>query len=126
MRNITPKLQQLSPEEVFYRVKMDYNELRQARAWGCPTYTLKCHLQNGHKLPKWEPHAWCGIFLGISKQHSSKAPQVLHLSTGAISLQYHVVFDDYFQTVLLTEVNIPQSWENLFTYLSQHWFDDKD
>ena len=25
-----------------------------------------------------------------------------------------------------TEVDVPQSWENLFTYLSQRWFDDED
>ena len=37
--NFTPKLQQLSPEEIFYRVKMDYNELHQAHVWGCPTQT---------------------------------------------------------------------------------------
>ena len=38
--NITPKLQQLSPEEVFYRAKMYYYELRHAHMRGCPTYTL--------------------------------------------------------------------------------------
>ena len=124
--NITPKLQQLSPEEVFYRAKMDYYELHQAHVWGCPTYTLNYCFQNGQKLPKWELRARRGIFLGISKRHSSNVPQVLHLSTGAISPQYHVVFDDYFQTVSSTEVDVPQSWENLFTYSTQHWFEEED
>ena len=65
---------------------------------GMPYLHLKKYLlQNGQKLPKWEPCAQCGVLLGISKQHSSNIPQVLHLSTGAISPQYHVVFDNYFQ-----------------------------
>ncbi len=114
--NITPKLQQLSPEEVFYGSKTDYYELRNAHVWGCPTYTLNYRLQNGQKIPKWEPRARRGVFLGISKQHSSNVPQVLHLSTGAILPQYHIVFDDFFQTVSSTEVDVPQSWENLFNY----------
>ena len=88
---------------------MDYNELHQAHVWGCPTYTLNYHLQNGQKLPKWEPCARRGVFLGIFKKHSSMVLQVLHLSTGAISPQYHVVFGDYFQTVSSTEVDVPQS-----------------
>ena len=124
--NITPKLQQLSPEEVFYGAKMDYYELRQFHVWGCRIYTLNYHLQNGQKVPKWELCAPRGIFLGISKRHSSNVPQVLHLSTGAIPPQYHVVFDDYFQTVSSTEVDVSQSWKNLFTYLTQQWFDEED
>ena len=94
--------------------------------WGCPTYTLNYCLQNGQKLPKWELRAQRGIFLGISKQHSSNITQLLHLSSGIISPQYHVVFDNYFQMVSSTEVNVPQSWESVFTYLSQCWFDDED
>ena len=104
---------------------MDYDELHQAHVWGCPTYTLDYRLQ-GQILPKWEPRARHGVFLGISKNHSSNVPQVLHLSTGAISPQYHIVFDDYFQTVSSTEVDVPQSWEKLSTYSTQLWFEEED
>ena len=93
---------------------------------GMRTYTVTYRLPNEWKLPKWEPRARRGVFLGISKRHSSKVPQVLNLSTGAISPQYHIVYDNYFQMVLSTEVDVPQSWENLFTYSSQHWFEEKD
>ena len=106
----------------YYGAKKDYlDELRNAHVWGCPTYTITNRLQNGQKIPKWEPRARRGIFLGISKQHSSNVPQVLHLSTGAIMPQY-----DYFQTVSSTEVDVPQSWENLFNYSSQRWFEEDD
>ena len=91
---------------------------------GCPTYTLNYCLQNGQKLHKWEPRARRSVFLSISKRHSLNVLQVLHLSTGAISPQYHVVFDDYFQTMSSTEVDVPQSWENLFTYSTQRWFEE--
>ena len=40
-----------------------------------------------------------GQFLGFSRQHSSTVALVHNLHTGYISPQYHVVFDDKFETV---------------------------
>ena len=40
-----------------------------------------------------------GIYLGVSKEHSSTVHLVLNPSTGKVSPQYHVVFDDHFATV---------------------------
>jgi hypothetical protein len=40
-----------------------------------------------------------GMFLGFSHEHSSLVPLVLNLSTGHVSPQYHVIFDDNFETV---------------------------
>lgn len=40
-----------------------------------------------------------GQFLGFSKEHSSTVALVRNLHTGYVSPQYHVVFDDNFQTV---------------------------
>jgi hypothetical protein len=37
--------------------------------------------------------------MGFSYGHSSLVVNVWHLSTGIVSPQYHVVFDDLFQTV---------------------------
>jgi hypothetical protein len=39
------------------------------------------------------------MFVGFSTEHSSLVPLVLNLSTGHISPQYHVIFDDKFLTV---------------------------
>jgi hypothetical protein len=39
------------------------------------------------------------MFVGFSPEHSSLVPLVLNLTTGKISPQYHVIFDDKFQTV---------------------------
>jgi hypothetical protein len=39
------------------------------------------------------------MFLGFSSEHSSLVPLVLNLRTGHVSPQYHVIFDDNFETV---------------------------
>jgi hypothetical protein len=40
-----------------------------------------------------------GQFVGFSDEHSSLVANVLHLTTNFISPQFHVVFDDLFETV---------------------------
>ena len=40
-----------------------------------------------------------GQFVGFSEQHSSLVALVRNLETGHVSPQYHVVFDDKFETV---------------------------
>ena len=64
-------------------------------------YVLEPALQDGKKIPKWQPRARLGIFMGFLQVHSSLVPLVLNVSTGKISpqYQYHVVFDDEFSTV---------------------------
>jgi hypothetical protein len=68
--------------------------------FGCPVYVLDATLQDGHKLPKWAPHAHLGVFLGFSTLHSSQVPLVMNDDTGKISPKFHVIFDDKFETVL--------------------------
>ena len=41
-----------------------------------------------------------GQFLGFSNEHLSLVANVQNLSTDYISLQYHLVFDDLFETVI--------------------------
>ena len=47
--------------------------------------------------------------------HSSEVPQVLNLTTGSITTQFHVVFDDLLTTVTLIgkEEESPSNWEDL-------------
>ncbi len=68
--------------------------------WGCPAIVLEPQLQNDKKLPKWNRRAWVGQFLGYLDKHSSLVANVHHLSTGYVSPQFHVVFDDLFETVV--------------------------
>ena len=71
-------------------------------------------------MPKWSPRACRGVYLGVSAAHSSNIPLVLTIKTGFITPQYHVVFDDYFLTVV-AEAEEPQVLERLFTYNNKTW-----
>ena len=56
-------------------------------------------MQDGHKIPKWDPRAKRGQFLGFSKRHSTTVGLIRNLKTGSVSPQYHVVYDDLFHTI---------------------------
>jgi hypothetical protein len=67
--------------------------------------------------------------MGNSTKHASTVPLVLNPETGAITAQFHVVFDDWFATVTSTENELPDlnsdEWKHMFgesTY--QHSLDD--
>ena len=98
--NRTPQRRSgITPLELATRTKTDHSDLRRAHVWGCPCYVLEAKLQDNRKLPKWNRRAWMGQFLGFSKEHSSTVALVRNLHTGYVSPQYHVVFDDKFETV---------------------------
>ena len=89
----------ITPLELVTNIKSDHRDLMRTHVWGCPVYVLDPKLQDGKKLPKWNRRARMGQFLGFSRQHSSTVALVRNLHTGYVSPQYHVVFDDNFQTV---------------------------
>ena len=93
----------LSPMEIFTgvtRVEEHSSIIEKAHTWGCPVYVLDPKLQDGKKLPKWDPRARRGMYLGVSRNHSSSTiANVLNLRTGHISPQFHLVFDDKFTTI---------------------------
>ncbi len=57
------------------------------------------------ELPKWNRRSRLGQFLGYSDKHSSLVANIRHLKTGFISPQYHVVFDDLFESVFSSGPN---------------------
>ena len=57
-------------------------------------------LQDGKKLPKWDPQTRQGQYLGKSSAHASSVGLIRNLRTGYISPQFHVVYDNLFQTVM--------------------------
>ena len=90
----------LSPLELFTSLKLpNYDPILRARVWGCPVYVLDPKLQDGKKLPKWTKRSRLGIYLGNSPQHSTTVGLIGNLDTGAVSPQYHVVYDKLFTTV---------------------------
>ena len=90
----------LTPAELFSGIKSHQDEaITRARIWGCPVYVLDPKLQDGKKIPKWSRRSRLGVYLGVSPTHSSTVGRILHPETGHISPQYHVVYDELFQTV---------------------------
>jgi hypothetical protein len=97
----TPTLKQEgapSPLEKFSGIAV-LPKISSFHPFGCPVYVLDSAIASGKSLPKWEERARVGIYLGASPRHSRSVAMVLSLTTGLVSMQYHVVFDDHFQTI---------------------------
>lgn len=89
----------LSPLEILTKTKSDHRELLGTHVWGCPVFVPDPCIQDGKKIPKWNCRSRMGQFVGFSKEHSSLVANVSHSTTGHVSTQYHVVFNDLFHTV---------------------------
>ena len=124
--NCIPWSPGLSPYEIWTGVQSNHEELKQAFVFGCPVYVLDPKLQDGHKIPKRNPWAWVGMFVGFSSQHFSLVPLVLYLKTGNISPQYHVIFDDKFPTVASVAIQyqpINIIWHKLYQQDLEYYLD---
>ncbi len=67
-------------------------------------------------------------FLGYLDEHSSLVENVRHLSTGYVSPQFHVVFDDLFETVVCNGDNdavINSMCDGLFERNRELYVEDK-
>ena len=62
--------------------------------------------------------------MGFSPDHATSAPLVLNLETGAITSQFHVVFDDWFATIATQEEDLPDfnedEWSRMFGTSTYH------
>jgi Reverse transcriptase (RNA-dependent DNA polymerase). len=109
--NHTPRrnLHYLCPEEAFTGIKKSSSTSATIKQlfhpFGCPVLVLKTALQNGQSLPKFDPRCRMGVYLGHSSEHVSNVALVLNPKTGIISNQYHLVFDDKFETILSTDTS---------------------
>ena len=88
----------LCPEELFSRVKFHTGTLTNAKVWGCPAFVLDQSLKGGVKIPRWSSRSCTGQFLGYSLRHASTIGLIRNLRTQAILPQYHVVYDNLFET----------------------------
>ena len=112
--NQTPnRKSHLSPLELFLGSKLPNNGLDLSRVWGCPTYVLEAEIQNGMKKPRWKRRSKVGQFLGVSKHHAGTVALVRNLQTGYVSPQFHVVFDELFETVYNGGGVTPERWQRL-------------
>ena len=88
----------MSPIEKLTGAKKSF-ELNDNHAFGCPAHVLSVDLQDQKSIPRRVERIRVGVHLGRSKQHASNVALILNLKTGHVSPQYHVVFDDNFETV---------------------------
>jgi hypothetical protein len=124
LHNCTPTPSGLSPEEIFTGVK-NRNRLLDFHPFGCLIFILDPTLQQGHKIPRWKPCSRVGVYLGLSPNHASTVPLVLSTTTGLVSPQFHVVFDDHFTTTKCLHDNIlPTNWPTLLSTSSSKYTDD--
>ena len=112
LHNHIPNQHGIAPIDLFFGSQVPKHKLRDLHVWGCPVYVLDPTLQQDKKLPRWEPRSRRGLFVGFSPHHSSNVPLILNLSTGSISPQFHVVFDDQFSSVesMIIDEQPPSFW----------------
>jgi hypothetical protein len=126
--NITPNMETgVSPISVWTKTTQESNSLRHTHTWGCPVYVLAPKLKDGQKIPKWEPRSRRGQYVGNSPAHASTVGLVRNLQTGTITPQFHLVYDDYFETVHSREDQEPANWGELLRFgRFQSEFDEGD
>ena len=106
----------LAPIEVWTSSKSSYSAIKHAQTWGCPVYVLQPKLQDGQKLPKWEPRSRRGQFVGVSAMHASSVGLIRNLKTNNISPQFHIIYDSHFETVHSNDATPPAVWDELIVF----------
>jgi hypothetical protein len=83
--------------------------------FGCPCYVLDHRLQSSNSMvPKWEPRARMGLYVGHSPSHAANIALNFNPCTGHVSPQFQVVFDDDFTTApYLRSSQVPPFWPEL-------------
>jgi hypothetical protein len=89
---------------------------------GCPVYVLDGDRQAQKKTTetRWGDRSRVAVYLGHSTQHAKTVGLVLSLKSGLVSPQYHVEYDNLFETVRGIEAeNIPKSmWQALAGFVA--------
>jgi hypothetical protein len=113
----------MAPVEVFTQTRIGCQYIQRARVFGCPTFVLDPRIQDRRKIPKWNPRSVQGQFLGFSSEHSTTVGLVRNLNTGSVTPQYHVVHDEMFHTVPISnnDVKHHEAWPKMFLEHRQHY-----
>ena len=102
---LTSHTDKQSPNKIFDNSVVDIKQ-NHWKPFGCPTYVLKSELQGTMGIhPKWDARSRAGIYLQQSPIHNRNVALVLNIHTGYVSPQFHVKFDETFQTILQEKWN---------------------
>jgi hypothetical protein len=98
----------LSPWEQFTgeRSKLDQTDMHPLF---CPVYVLDRRIQEGTSPPKWTKQTTQKVYVGHLHHYSKSVPMVWDPKTKLVSPQFHVMFDDNFDTVKAPDPNIKQA-----------------
>ena len=120
----------LSPSDVFTKARWPQKRFHDLHVFQSPAYILDKTIQDGKKIPHWKPRSKRCQFMGFSGSHATSAPLVLNTSTGSITPQFHVVFDDWFATVASSIANLPDfnspMWQKMFGDSDFQYLDDEE
>ena len=79
--------------------------------FGCLVYILDNRLQADIKISTWHTRARVGLYLGHSPMHARTVSLVLNISTGLVSPQFHIKFDDFFKKMNRPDNIIKVKWK---------------
>ena len=90
-----------TPEMKFSKTIGSSTRLSHFHTFGCPVYILDAILKSvcGGGPPKCDPRYHLGIYLGHSPSHAGSVALIMNPKTGLVSTQFHLVFDENFETV---------------------------
>ena len=97
----------LFPIDLWSKSQVPTHKLHNLHFWGSPKHVLQKQLANGKSIGCWEPRSQRCINIGLLDLHSTDAPAVPNLSTGSITTQWNVVFDDFFTAVDSNPEDLP-------------------
>jgi hypothetical protein len=90
-----------TPESKVHGVNIENIPIKTFHTMFCPCYVLDSRLHNAGSIgpPKWEQKSNIHVYLVHSLFYDGSVALLYNPSTGHVSPQYHVVFDDDFTTV---------------------------
>ena len=126
--NRTPNIKHgYAPLELFCGTSLNCENISKARVFGCPSYVLHPKLQDGKKIPKWQPRSRRGQFMGMSEDHACTIGLIRNLQSGYISPQFHVVYDELFQTIARSDNAIDRNlWLELIRTSREYYLEEGD
>ena len=114
LHNIKPTVEYgVSPLDVLPRTKRNLYDLLHTHGWGCPTSIV----------PNWESRSSRGQYVGYHSPLLHASSVGVNLNTQNVSLQFHVMYDDFFESKTSNESNPPsvKIWERLYEQSQVDW-----
>ena len=91
MNNLICNKKGRTPYQTLAGLESTSLDINSFHTFGCPCYVLDNRLQSGlPMLPKWEPRARMGIYVGPSPAHALSVELILNPRTGHVSPQFHM------------------------------------